>query len=163
MSKTVHAKVEWNEAQALKAAELVYKYDMRHSPKRYVGWLFIALMQFGIVAALKYNTFTLLFVSTFLVLYWYLLRWWIRKRLIQKFYRKKGLTPRTLHLRCEDEGIFVENRLLSWNDILYTISTNTALLIQTKNELLYIPFDAFESLDDVDACHALLKKHTHLK
>ncbi len=162
MSKSIHATIKWDEKQALKAAELVYKHDMRHSPKRYTGWLFIALMQFGIVAALKYNSFTLLVVSAFLVFYWYVLRWWLRKRLIEKFYKKKDIRPTTLHLYCNEEGISIQKQQIKWSDVAYAFETDTAILIQTNEELLYIPLDSFDSLDDVDACYELLKKHACL-
>ncbi len=157
MSKSIQINLNWNEEEALKASKLFYDYDMHHSFKRYIGWLFIAMMQFGIVAALKYDSYALLLLSSLLVLYWYYGRWYLRSRLVQKYYQKKGLHPRTLHIRCNEEGISIENVDIVWKDI-YTVSdTGSALLIQSREEPLYIPFRAFKSMDDLQECLQLLK------
>ena len=157
MSKSIQITLDWNEEEALKASKLFYDYDMRHSLKRYIGWFFIALMQFGIVAALKYNAYGLLVISSFLVLYWYYGRWYLRSRLIRKYYRKKGLQNSTLHIRCDKEGIFIENIPIRWEDIYAVIDTKSALLLNTQKEPLYIPYSAFDDMDDLQECLKLLR------
>ncbi len=157
MSKSVEVALRWDKEEALKASKLFYDYDMRHSIKRYIGWLFIAMMQFGIVAALKYNSYALLLLSSFLVLYWYYGRWYLRSRLVQKYYQKKALRPTTLHIRCNEEGISIENVDIAWEEIYTVIDTGSALLIQSKEEPLYIPYSAFNDVDDLQDCLQLLK------
>ena len=158
MSNSVEIALRWDEDEALKASKLFYDYDMRHSIKRYIGWLFIAMMQFGIVAALKYNAYGLLIVSSFLVIYWYYGRWYLRSLFVKKYYQKKALQPTTLHIRCNKENIQIEKMHISWADVYIAIDTNSALLLQTKEEPLYIPYNAFENMDDLQKCLQLLKE-----
>ena len=157
MSREITLQLDWSMEQAMKASKLFYDYDMRHSIKRYIGWIFIAMMQFGIVAALKYNSYALLFFSSFLVLYWYYGRWYLRSRLVKNYYKKMGLHPTTLHIRCNEEGIFIEKIDITWEDIYTVIDTANALLIQSKKEPLYIPYSSFENMDDLQECLQLLK------
>ena len=82
MSKQVEASFVWSESVALRSSELFYKYEFRHSYRRYLGWLFIAMAQFGVVGALKHDAYGMLIVSSFLLLYWYGVRWQLRKRLV---------------------------------------------------------------------------------
>jgi len=49
MSKVVEINFNWSQELALKASKLYYDYDMKNSNKRYIGWFFVALVQFGIV------------------------------------------------------------------------------------------------------------------
>ena len=158
MFKSIELTLSWNQDEALKASKLFYDYDMRHSLKRYIGWFFIALMQFGIVAALKYNAYGLLLISSFLVFYWYYGRWWLRSRLIKKYYQKTGLQDSTLYIRCEESGITIQNSFIPWEDIFNVIDTKSALLVQSKEEPLYIPYSAFGDIDDLQKCLYLLKQ-----
>ncbi len=157
MSKKISLDIAWNIDRALHASKLLYDYDIKHSIKRYVGWLFIALLQFGIVASLKYQSNALLITSTFLVGYWYYGRWFLRSVFIKNYYRKQNLTDTTLHVECDDEGLRVQNKLIPWEEILFTIDTNNVFLLQTKNDILYIPYTAFEDIDDISACSKLLQ------
>ena len=157
MSNSIEITLQWNEKEALKASKLFYDYDMRNSFKRYIGWFFIAMMQFGIVAALKYDSYALLLISTFLVFYWYYGRWYLRSALIKKFYKKKNIQNNTLHIRCDENGIFIENVPIAWEDVYAVTDTKSALLLQSKEEPLYIPYDAFEDIDDLQKCLELLK------
>ena len=157
MSKSIEIALRWDKEEALKASKLLYDYDMNHSFKRYVGWAFIAMMQFGIVAALKYNAYGLLLISSFFVLYWYYGRWYLRNRLIQKYYYKKGVQNSLLHIKCNEDGITIENIFIQWENIYTVIDTKNALLFQTEKEPLYIPYNAFSNVDDIQECLQLLK------
>ena len=158
MSKSIELSLHWNQEEALKASKVIYDYDMRHSLKRYIGWLFIAMMQFGIVAALKYNAYGLLLVSSLFVLYWYYGRWWLRSRLVWRYYQKKGLQDSILHIRCEESGITIQSRFIPWEDIFSVVDTKSALLVQSKEEPLYIPYSSFDDVDDLQKCLQFLKE-----
>jgi hypothetical protein len=61
MSKKIEIAFKWDKDSALQASKLYYDYDMKNSSKRYIGWFFVALVQFGIVGALKHDVFGLLY------------------------------------------------------------------------------------------------------
>ena len=157
MSESVQLHMEWSVDRAIQASKALYEYEMRHSAKRYIGWLFIAFMQFGIVALYKHQNPTLLLISSFLVAYWYYGRWYLRRSLIEKFYKKQGLKKTQITVTCSDTHLQVGNKRLSWEDILHAIDTKSALLLQTKEDTLYFPYDAFDDLDDLSKCTQLLK------
>ena len=162
MSNTVTLQVEWNTKRAVQASKALYDYEMKHSLKRYVGWIFIAFMQFGIVALYKHQNPTLLLVSSFLVAYWYYGRWYLRRYFIEKYYKKRNLQNTVIMISCSDEGLQVGSKKLSWEGILNAVDTNNALLLQTSEDILYIPYDAFKELEDLSTCTQLLKKRGKL-
>jgi len=147
---------EWNKQKALQASKIVYDWDMKHSPKRFVGWLFIALTQFGIVGALKHNAFGLLFISTFLVLYWYVFRWQVRKYFLNKFYAKQLPSPVTIVLDVTDEGITHNNQLFSWDEVYGVRVIDDAILLQLQGELLFFSKDAFATYEEFQEFKELL-------
>jgi len=179
MSKSITLTIEWNKERALQASKALYDYEMRHSFKRYVGWLFIAFMQFGIVALFKEQNYIgwlfialmqfgivalfkqqnplLLLLSSLLVAYWYYGRWYLRYFFLKRYYTKQDLPKSIIKISCDENSLSIANKTLQWDEIIWTIDTKAAILLQTKEENFYIPFDAFESLDDLSYCTQLLK------
>jgi len=158
MSKSVEVKFTWSKDLAIKASKLYYDYDMRTSSKKYVGWLFIALMQFGVVGALKHDSFGLLFVSTFFVVYWYYIRWFVRKRMIIKFYDKSGLDARDVVFVLEDDGLHYNDTLIDWDSISKVVKFDDGILIQTTDSTLFFQRESFKSYKDVQRFMEMMKK-----
>ena len=158
MSDRVTLQMEWSAERAIEASKALYDYEMRHSLKRYIGWIFIAFMQFGIVALYKHQDPTLLLVGSFFVAYWYYGRWYLRRYLIKKYYKKRNLQKSIIEISCNEEALQMGGKELSWDEIVHAIDTNSALLLQTSQEVLYLPYDAFEDIESLSACTQLLKK-----
>jgi len=158
MSKNVEVKFTWSKELAIKASKLYYDWDMRVSGKRYVGWLFIAMMQFGVVGALKHNSFGILFISTFLVIYWYYVRWFVRKRIIVKFYNKSGLDAKDVVFTLQDDGLHYDEVLIGWDDISKVVKFDDGILIQTIDSTLFFQREAFNSFEDVQRFMEIMKK-----
>jgi len=157
MSKGVEVKFTWSKDLAIKASKLYYDYDMRTSSKKYVGWLFIALMQFGVVGALKHDSFGLLFVSTFFVVYWYYIRWFVRKRMIIKFYDKSGLDARDVVFVLEDDGLHYNDSVIDWDNIFKVVKFDDGILIQTIDSTLFFQRESFKSYKDVQRFMEMMK------
>jgi len=149
MSKNIEIKFRWSKDLAIKASKLYYDWDMKASSKRYIGWLFIAMMQFGVVGALKHDAFGLLFISTFLVIYWYYIRWFVRKRMIVKFYEKSGLDDTDVVFVLQDDGLHYDDTLIGWDDISTVVKFDDGILIQTTDYTLFFQRDAFSSYKDM--------------
>ncbi len=143
MSKPIKVSFDWNKELALKTSKLYYDYDMRHSNKRYMGWLFVGLVQFGIVGALKHDSYGILFVSTFLVTYWYYGRWYFRRRMLHRFYEKN--TPKNLKVTftIDDEGLHSEEELIGWDVIIKVIELEEGIFIQNSDNAYYFENSAF--------------------
>ncbi len=158
MSKSIEVSFMWNKELALKTSKLYYDYDMRHSNKRYIGWFFVALVQFGIVGTLKHNSYGILFISTFLVIYWYYGRWYFRKLILQRFYKKN--TPKNLEVNftIDNEGIHTQEKVIEWDTILKVINLEEGVFIQNRDNAYYFENSAFISKKGKTALLAMAKE-----
>jgi len=147
MSKSIELHFIWNKDLALQTSKLYYDYDMRHSNKRYIGWLFVALVQFGIVGALKHDSYGLLYLSTFLVGYWYYGRWLLRKRVLLNFYKKKSPDNIEMHFIIDDEGLHTESEFILWDDINKIVALEDGILIQSTKDVFFFKESAFDTKD----------------
>jgi len=158
MSDIIDIKFTWSKDLAIKASKLYYDWDMKTSSKRYIGWFFIAMMQFGVVGALKYDSFGILFVSTFLVIYWYYIRWFVRKQMIVKFYDKSGLDAKDVVFSLRDDGLFYGDVVINWDNIQKVIRFDDGILVQTKDSTLFFQKEAFVCYDDMQKFIDIMKK-----
>jgi len=157
MSKPIEINFTWSKDLAIKASKLYYDYDMKASSKRYVGWLFIAMMQFGVVGALKHDSFGILFISTFLVIYWYYGRWYLRKGMIEKYYDKSNLDATDVKFVLKDEGLYYDEELIDWDNIEKVIKFDDGILLQTTSNTLFFETSAFKSYEEVKTFLKLMK------
>ena len=148
MSKPIEVNFKWNKELALTTSKLYYDYDMRHSNKRYLGWFFVALVQFGIVGALKHDSYGLLYLSTFLVSYWYYGRWYLRKRMLLRFYDKNVPKNVDVHFSIDAEGLHGNNEVILWDDIIKIIQLEEGVLVQSTESALFFDKSAFKNAQE---------------
>ena len=149
---------KWDKPTYLKAAKVAYNYEFKNSKKRYIGFFFIALTQFGVIALFKKGAPGLLFISTFLVLYWYLLRWKIREVSIKKAFDKLPNANREYIITANDDGITINSQNIKWNDVMKVVSLSEGILVYTKDNFFYFPANAFKSLEDKSSFSTQAKK-----
>ena len=101
----IKIKYIWSKELALSSARALYEYEFKNSRKRFIGWFFIALVQFGVVGALKHNSYGFLTLGTIGLVYWYGLRWPLRKYFIEKTFEKSPLANSNIDLLIKDDGI----------------------------------------------------------
>jgi hypothetical protein len=162
MSKEVEIKFRWTKELAIEASKKYYDYDMRHSNKRYVGWFFVALIQFAIVGAFKHDVYGLLYLATFLVAYWYYGRWYLRKKMLEKFYDKQNIDATQAHFTLKEDGLHSGDNLISWNQIDRVIKFEEGALLQIKGNTLFFKRDAFESFEDLQTFYEMMKNEGKL-
>jgi hypothetical protein len=162
MSKPVEIRFTWSKEAAVKASKLYYDWDMKHSSKRYIGWFFIALVQFAIVGALKHHVFGLLYLSTFLVIYWYYIRWYIRKRMIVRYYDRSHIEDKEVLFTLTDEGLSYEDILIDWDHIFKVVKFDDGVLLQTLNHTLFFEKSAFRSYDEMQRFLSIMKQQGKL-
>ena len=162
MSKKIVFELPWSEALALKASKLYYDYDMRHSAKRYIGWLFVALVQFGIVGALKHDSYALLYLSTFLVVYWYYGRWYLRKGMIKRFYRQHHNESEHLEVVVDAIGISINGAQIRWEEVLKVLVLEEGFVVQTQKGTLFFENSYFRKGNDKTTFKSLAKKEEKL-
>jgi len=162
MSKSVEAKFIWNKEVALLSSELFYKYEFRHSYRRYIGWIFIAMAQFGVVGALKHDAYGMLIVSSFLLLYWYVIRWQLRKRLTLRLYNSSVLANQNIITLFDAQGMKTGEDVIAWSDVYKVVEKAEGFLFYTTLKSTFFPKEAFSSPEDREHLRALIQKHNIL-
>lgn len=143
MSKTVSFSYRWDAANCMKAAEAAYRHRLRHSPMRFAGWIFIAMTQFGVVAAMKKGSVGLLLLGTVLVIYWYFLRWPLRRAALKRRCAKN--TEETAHtVTVDEEGLHTEKTTIPWHAVNSVVSLSDGFLINLDRDYLFFPKAAFK-------------------
>jgi hypothetical protein len=157
MSDPVELTLVWDEETYLKGAKIAYDLMMKQTARRYVGWFFIALVQFGVVGALRAGTYGLLLLSTLLVIYWYGLRWPLRKAALRRFFKKSPFAGERLRIVAEDGGLCINDRCVPWHEFTRVLATKDGYLLDMKESFLFIPKGRFESSDTRESFSSLLR------
>ncbi len=158
MSEPLALEVTWDEATFLEGAKNAYDFDMHHTWRRYMGWFFIALTQFGVVAAVRHGSVGLLLVSTLLVLYWYGLRWPLRKRMLKRFFARMPDAGKRLRLRISENGLCVDEKCIEWNRFRRAILSSKGYLLEMGDAFLYIPRRTFPDAETRNAFVGMMKE-----
>jgi hypothetical protein len=132
----------------MQAGEFAYDYKMNHTPKKYMGWFFIALLQFGVVGALLKGTLAILLFSTILLIYWYYLKKRIERYMLSKEFEKEDDTNRILDITINKEYIDINSKKIQWSNIVQIISGEKGYLLDHKDGFLFFPAKAFKKEED---------------
>ena len=139
----------WDQKLALESAKILYDYELKNSNKKYLGWFFIALLQFGVVGALKHNAYGLLSISTILVVYWYNFRWPIRKYFIKKTFLKSPFANKKIKLVATDKYLQIdENSQIQYNDIKKYEQLDKGIFLDYQSGTIFLPNKAFSIVED---------------
>ena len=157
MSKDIKIEYIWTEELAIKSSRLLYEDELKHSNKKYIGWFFIALAQFGVVGALKHNAYGMLFIASVGLLYWYAVRWSLRKFFIKNTFKKSPFANKTIKILATKTAIVIDGNELPYQNIKETKQIPDGLIINYIGNAIFIPNSGFSSADD----RALFK--TYLK
>ena len=148
MSKNITLNFQWDKDTYMEAGELAYDYKMNYTPKKYMGWLFIALLQFGVVGALLKGTLAMLLFSTILLIYWYYLKKIIEKKILLSKFEKEEDANKKLHVEIKQEQIEINGKKIPWSDIPLIISSIKGYLVDCSDGFLFFPGRAFQQEED---------------
>jgi bacillopeptidase F (M6 metalloprotease family) len=99
-----------------------------------------------------------LVVATIGLIYWYALRWRLRKYFINKTFYKSQLANKQITLTALDDGIYLDNKLqFGYDSIKKTALLEDAVVIYHSIGTFYIPNSAFENQKEKIAFIDLLK------
>jgi len=158
ISKPIKISYIWDRENFEKAFENSYTFQYKNSARRYIGWFFVALAQFGVVAALKKGSFALLMFSTLLLFYWYVAKKWIVHKRAAKAYESSPFKNSKITLIVTDKGIEQGETLVPWDDIQGVVPVEDDILLYHGQKAFYIPHSAFESIEDKNALKSLAKE-----
>jgi len=152
----------WDKENFEKAFSKSYTHQFKHSARRYIGWFFVALAQFGVVAALKGGSIGLLMLVTILILYWYVIKKWLVQQRAMKTYEKSALRNSQIKLQITQEGIQQSDTFISWEELKGLVPVEDDILLYYRDKAFYIPLSAFKSIEDKSALKSLAKEKGRL-
>lgn len=157
MSENVKVRYIWDKETFLEASGFVYQHELKHSPKRFLGWVFIAMTQFGVVAAMKKGSVILLLFSTILVVYWYFLRWPLRKKILLKNFDKTKIKNKSFDILIDKDGIHYDGETTVWENITKVVKKQKGYLLYMGRNFLYLPKNGFLEEGGTKRFNALAK------
>jgi len=164
MSDSIDIRYRWDRENLERLFDSSYRYEFEHSHKRYVGWIFIAIMQFGVVSALKHSSFGLLMFSTIVLLYWYYGKRVIAKRRAIKAFESSVFRDKLIEMSVDDEGIVIKpNRKLDWGEIDEIRSIGDDIMLYKAPNFHYIPLSAFGSIEEISRFKSIAKQKGKLR
>ena len=156
--KPINISYHWDKENFEKAFSNSYNYQYKQSARRYIGWFFVAMAQFGVVAALKGGSVGLLMLSTILIVYWYAVKKWLVHKRALAAYENSPLKNSTITLQITEDGLNQEDTLISWSDIQGVVPIENDILLYHANQAFYIPSSAFHEYEDKSHLKSLAKK-----
>ena len=163
MSNMVNISYVWDRENVKRLFEESYRYQFSHSAKRYIGWLLIALMQFGVVFALKKGAFELLLFSTIMLFYWYYGKKIIAKRRAKRSFKNSTFRDKTIHMEVNDEGFVIKGNegktQWSWDEVNEIVPLDEDIMIYKYPHFHYIPSNGFRSVEDKSRFKKMAKVH----
>ncbi len=167
MYEPVNITYTWNRENVEKLFDTSYSYLFKHSSRRYIGWLFIAILQFGVVAALKKGSIAILLFSSIVLLYWYYGKKLIARRRALNSFERSPFRDKKIEINVSDKGFDIrgteEPVHWSWEEIDEVIPAGDDILLFKNPNFHYIPSSGFSSLEMKSAFKSLARKHDKLK
>jgi len=166
MSKPIKISYIWNRANVEQLFEASYKYQFNNSAKRYIGWFFIALMQYGVVVAFKKEAFAILLFSTVVLFYWYYGKKWIAKRRANKSFEESPFKDKQIEMSIDKDGFTLlsnHNEKWSWDEVQEVIVLDDDIMLYRHPHFHYIPANGFESIEEKSRFKSLVKKYGRLR
>ncbi len=166
MSKPIKIRYIWSRENVEKLFESSYKHQFNDSGKRYFGWLLIALMQYGVVVALKKDAFAILLFSTIMLAYWYYGKRWIAKRRANKSFENSEFKDREIEMLIDESGFKILSpykKNLKWSEVQEVVELGDDIMLYNHPNFHYIPAKGFESIEEKSRFKSLVKKHGRLR
>ncbi|SFV58312.1 hypothetical protein MNB_SV-12-621 [hydrothermal vent metagenome] len=156
--KPIEISYIWDSKNFEKAFEKSYTHEFKNSARRYVGWFFVAMAQFGVVGAFKAGTVGLLMLSTILILYWYVIKKWLIKRRAVNAYENSPLKDSQINLQITKDGVKQDETLIPWEALKGLVPVEDDILLYYSDKAFYIPSNAFKNMEAKSALKTLAKE-----
>jgi len=166
MSKPIKISYLWNQDNIDKLFEASYKYQFNNSGKRYFGWLLIALMQYGVVVALKKDAFAILLFSTIMLAYWYYGKKWIAQKRAKKSFEQSEFRDKKIEMLIDKSGFNIlspHKESLTWSEVQEVIELGDDIMLYSHPNFHYIPAKGFDSIEEKSRFKSMVKKYGRLR
>ncbi len=152
MSSPVMIRYRWSRENVEKLFDASYRYQFTHSSRRYIGWFFIVVLQFAVVAALKKGAIGLLLFTTLVLLYWYYGKKLIARRRALRSFESSPLKEEMIKIAADENGLTIGSgegdQHWRWEEIDMVTSLEDAVVIYKAPHAHYIPAGGFTSIEE---------------
>jgi hypothetical protein len=162
MSNPIHIRYVWNKENVEHLFDASYTYQFNHSAKRFIGWLLIALLQYGVVLAFKKEVFAILLFATIMLVYWYYGKKVIARKRAQRDFEKSEFKDKTIEMNIDESGFTLlspHQEKWGWDEVQEVIALGDDIMLYKHPHFHYIPQKAFASLEEKSRFKSLAKKH----
>lgn len=167
MSRPVEISYLWDRENMERLFDTSYRYLFDHSAKRYIGWLFIAILQFGVVAALKQGSVAILLFASIVLFYWYYGKRVIAKRRAYRSFERSPFRDKKIAILVDETGFAIkieeQENFWSWEIIGEVLGMKDDIMLYKAPYFYYIPASAFASIDEKSRFKSMAKSHAKLK
>ena len=167
MSEPIRIRYRWDRENVEKLFETSYRYLFEHSARRYIGWFFIALLQFGIVALYKKGAPGLMLFASLALLYWYIGRKELARRRALRSWEHSPFRDQEIVITADTDGLEIDSdvghQTWRWDEVDGVLSLGDDVLLQRGEHLHYLPAAGFGSVEARSAFKSLAKQHGRLR
>jgi len=166
MSKPIKISYLWSKTNVEKLFDASYKHQFNNSSKRFIGWFFVALLQYGVVIALKKDAYAVLLFSTIMLAYWYYGKKIIAKKRAEKSFENSEFKDEYIEMEIDEKGFTLlspNSEKWSWDEVQEVITLGDDLMLYKHPNFHYIPANGFESIEEKSRFKSLVKKYGRLR
>jgi len=156
-TKPLIIKFKWDKETLINSFDAIYEDEYKNSPRRLIGWILIALSQYGVVAALKKNAFAILIFSTIMLIYWYYGKKLIAKKRALKNFENDPLKDKEIIVKASEKGLEIDGKLWAWDEIDAIDTLEKGFLVILGNKHYFIPTKGFQSFEDISRFKSYIK------
>ena len=153
---SIKAKFKWSKEIYKSAGEITYKYMMKNSYKKYIGYLFIGLIVLGLFREIKFHDLSALYLGVILSVYWYYIRSFLYKKRLDKAYKKENMDGLDMQFTISKGGININGNMIPWNNISLAIIEDRGIVLKRAQGYPFLPVEAFSSKKDIEQFIELL-------
>ena len=156
---SIKAEFKWSKDIYKTAGEITYKYMMKYSYKKYIGYLFIGLILLGLYREYKFHDLSVLYLGVILSIYWYYIRSFLYKIRLDKGYKKEGIDGIDMRFNISKGGININGNMIPWSNISLAIIEDRGIVLKRAEGYPFLPVNSFKSQKDIEEFIELLEKN----
>lgn len=147
--RVVLIKFPWSKEIYLQAGQLAFKYQMRYTYKKYIGWFFIAMLILGAFQVLGNNSYSIIYLSIILLFYWYITKGMLQTSKLKKNFEKDPFVGMNMEFKFTPKKITINSNTIPWSDISAVILSPKGFLLERSIGYPFVPVSAFRDDDDI--------------
>ena len=145
---------KWSKDRYLEANKANYDLKMKSMKLKLLGYFGIILVVLGAYLFYTKGIYTILVISSLLVIYWYLLRWPLYRLQLSSNFNKHASKDKNVSWLIEPGSFSITSEngsgTYKWSAITDISESKAGFLVRQYPVFYWLPVDCFESDADID-------------